>query len=311
MNENYNNNGDNSLPKATSKDVFILTIFIGLFLLICAFGVYGFISNLKSNENDTNVDYFEVVLPEKNDKFTFLNYLKDNITDDIEVIRYYYLDEEELLSPNSDNIDTLNTYYILREETYVNGVMVGKIAVLEVLKERIQEVKEDYLLNHKILSFKDTDTSDNYVLVKKSNNEYLIENGRYPFVESDDMIFDDVTKNIMYLVNKNGNVLKEFYFDDCWLTGIVLPKEKVEDRYFIETDTNVFDYSLNDFVEGHGPVIYPDGRYFDVHNDYFYWLDRLNNNIEYRFEVKNGKLIEKQTRTYDLYNYGFMEVGCV
>lgn len=115
----------------------------------------------------------------------------------------------------------------------------------------------------------------------------------------------------MYLVNKNGNVLKEFYFDDCWLTGIALPKEKVEDRYFVETDTNVFDYSLNDFVEGHGPVIYPDGRYFDVHNDYFYWLDRLNNNIEYRFEVKNGKLIEKQTRTYDLYNYGFMEVGCV
>ena len=27
--------------------------------------------------------------------------------------------------------------------------------------------------------------------------------------------------------------------------------------------------------------------------------------------VENGKLIEKQTRTYDLYNYGFMEVGCV
>lgn len=311
MNENYNNNGDNSLPKATSKDVFILTIFIGLFLLICAFGVYGFINNLKSNENGTNVDSFEVVLPEKNDRFTFLNYLKDNITDDIEVIRYYYLDEEELLTPSSLNIDTLDTYYILREETFVNGVMVGKIAVLEVLKERIQEVKEDYLLNHKILSFKDIDTSDNYVLVKKSNNEYLIENGRYPFVESDNMIFDDVTKNIMYLVNKNGNVLKEFYFDDCWLTGIVLPKEKVEDRYFIETDTNVFDYNLNDFVEGHGPVIYPDGRYFDVHNDYFYWLDRLNNNIEYRFEVKNGKLIEKQTRTYDLYNYGFMEVGCV
>lgn len=311
MNENYNINEVNKLTKVISKDALILTIFIGLFLLICAIGVYGFVSNLKSNENDTNVDYFEGVLPEKNDKFTFLNYFKDNITDDIEVIRYYYLDEEELLSPNHDNIDTLDTYYILREETYVNGVMVGKIAVLEVLKERIQEVKEDYLLNHKILSFKDTDTSDNYVLVKKSNNEYLIENGRYPFVESDNIIFDDVSKNIMYLVNKNGNVLKEFYFDDCWLTGIALPKEKVEDRYFIETDTNVFDYSLNDFVEGHGPVIYPDGRYFDVHNDYFYWLDRLNNNIEYRFEVKNGKLIKKQTRTYDLYNYGFMEVGCI
>ena len=311
MNENYNINEVNKLPKASSKDVFILSIFIGLFLLICAFGIYGFISNLKTNKNDTNVDYFEVVLPEKNDKFTFLNYLKDNTTDGIEVIRYYYLDEEELLTPNFDNTDILDTYYILREETYVNGVMIGKIAVLEVLKERIQEVKEDYLLNHKILSFKDNVTTDNYVLVKKSNNEYLIENGRYPFVESNDIVFDDVTKNIMYLVNKNGSVLKEFYFDDCWLSGITLPKEKVEDRYFIETETNVFDYNVNDFVEGYGPVIYPDGRYFDVHNDYFYWLDRLNNNIEYRFEVKNGQLIEKQTRTYDLYNYGFMEVGCV
>jgi len=74
MNENYNINEVNKLPKASSKDVLILTIFICLFLLICAFGVYGFISNLKSNENGTNVDSFEAVLPEKNDKFTFLNY---------------------------------------------------------------------------------------------------------------------------------------------------------------------------------------------------------------------------------------------
>ena len=72
MNENYNINEVNKLTKASSKDVLILTIFIGLFLLICAFGIYGFISNLKTNKNDTNVDYFEVVLPEKNDKFTFL-----------------------------------------------------------------------------------------------------------------------------------------------------------------------------------------------------------------------------------------------
>ena len=44
----------------------------------------------------------------------------------------------------------------------------------------------------------------------------------------------------MYLVNKNGSVLKEFYFDDCWLSGITLPKEKVEDRYFM-----IYQYRAN------------------------------------------------------------------
>lgn len=311
MNENYDINEVNKLPKTKSKDVFILTIFIGLFLLICAFGVYGFVCNLKSNENDTNVDYFEVVLPEKNDKFTFLNEVS-TIHDNIEVTNYYYSDKETLTWFNEEtNKDETREFYVLRSETFVNGVLIDDIRILEVANIEFDKINKEYELYHESRFIKDTKNDNKYVLVTLSNNSTLIQDGKYIVPYSQTPVYNNLKLQETYLVDYTGKVLKNFSYSDCWLSGIMVNKEEIGDRSSIYTDFSVYDEEKDGYVDKYGDVIYSYGSLFDVKGNYFYWLDRIDGNKEYRYSIEDGKLIEKYIKSYDYDKYDFMEVGCI
>lgn len=305
---------DNAEVKRVKISVVILLCV--LFSLI--FGVGGWLLGTKMANiegNKTNIDGNKTntqELPDMNSNYTFLNSLK-NEKDGIEVVNYYYLDKESLNTYDyEEEKDVKKDFFVLRGETFVNNKRIGDIRILDVLDEKLDKVTNEHFSINEINSVSDTKNDDKYYFITLENNNSLISDGTKIEPYSEVPTYVDLDARRTYLVTKDGNVLKEFEYGSCWLRGIVLFEEEIEDRYYIETDYDVYDDNKEEYVAGFGKVIYPDGRYFDVHDDYFYWLDRHNGgNEEYKFYIENGVLKEQRTRLYGEYRVGIMDVNCV
>lgn len=287
------------------------TILIWLVISI-VFGISGLFLGAKF-VNKEQINDVETISqkPVKNDKYTFLNSIGESF-EDIKITTYFYLDEQELVWLNEDTEET-NTFYVLRSETFINGQKIGDTRILEVVlsKDSIDYIVPEYSLYHIPRYLYDTKNEDNYVLITLSNNDDLIEGNKYIVPTTQLPIYNNMNSQKTYLVNKEGKILKEFKYSDCWLSGIVIDSKEAEDRYTTFDDFTVFDKKKNDFIEISGEAIYAFGEVFDTKKNYFYWIDRINGNKEYKFYVENGKLIEKYIKTYDYDSYYISEINCI
>lgn len=294
------------------KKVRSLLVIVIVILLSGLFGGLGWYLGTKfANKEQINDGGFVAKDPVKNDKFTFLNEVS-TIYDNIEVTNYYYSDKETLTWFNEEiNKDETREFYILRSETFVNGVLIDDIRVLEVANIEFDKIIEDYELYHESRFIKDTKNDNKYVLVTLSNNSTLIQDGKYIVPYSQTPVYNNLKLQETYLVDYTGKVLKNFSYSDCWLSGIMVNKDEIGDRSSIYTDFSVYDEEKDGYVDKYGDVIYSYGSLFDVKGDYFYRLDRIDGNKEYRYSIEDGKLIEKYIKSYDYDKYDFMEVGCI
>ena len=281
-------------------------------LLSIVFGVGGWFLGTKfANKEQINDSGFVAKDPIKNDKFTFLSELVKEI-DGIKVSTYYYSDKEKYTWFNEEtNKDETREFYVLRSETFVNGVLIDDIRVLEVANIEFDKINEKYELYHESRFIKDTKNDNKYVLVTLSNNSTLIQDGKYIVPYSQTPVYNNLKLQETYLVDYTGKVLKNFSYSDCWLSGIMVNKDEIGDRSSIYTDFSVYDEEKDGYVDKYGDVIYSYGSLFDVKGNYFYWLDRIDGNKEYKYSIEDGKLIEKYIKSYDYDKYDFMEVGCI
>ena len=271
--------------------------------------------DIENNQDETIEDSGDYpnddVKPIKNAKYTFLNSIGETF-EDIKITTYFYLDEQELFWLNED-VETTNTFYVLRSETFINGQMIGDTRILEVVlsKDNVDYIVPEYSLYHIPRYLSDTKSNEYYTLITLSNNDDLIDGNKYIVPTTQLPVYNNMNLQKTYLVNKEGKILKEFKYSDCWLSGIVIDSDEIEDRYTTFDDFTVFDKKRDDFVEISGEAIYAFGEVFDTKKNYFYWIDRINGNKEYKFYVENGKLIEKYIKTYDYDSYYFSEINCV
>lgn len=297
-----------------SNKGFGIGVTIVLWLVVSiVFGVGGWFlgTNYANKEQQVNDDEFEVKKAVKNDKYTFLNSISE-VFEDINIETYFYLDEQELVWLNED-VEENKTFYVLRSETFINGQMLGDTRILEVVsnKDAIDHIETEYSLYHMPRYLIDTKNEDSYALITLSNNHDLINDNNYIVPTTQLPVYNNMNLQKTYLVNKEGKILKEFKYSDCWLSGIIVDSDEIEDRYSTSDDFTVFDNKRNDFVEITGEAIYAFGNVFDTKKNYFYWIDRINGNKEYKFYIENGKLIEEYIKTYDYDSYYFSEVNCV
>lgn len=281
-------------------------------LLSIVFGAGGWYLGTKfANKEQINDGGNVAKDPIKNDKFTFLSELVKEI-DGIKVSTYYYSDKEKYTWYNEEiDKDEIKEFYVLRSETFVNGFLIGDVRLLEVSEVPFESISEDYSLYHEVKSVKDTKNDNKYVLVTLSENSSLIQDGIYSIPYSETPVFNNLEMQDTYLVDSKGKVLKNFSYSDCWLSGIMVNKDEIEDRSSIYTDFSVYDEEKDGYVDKYGDVIYSYGSLFDVKGNYFYWLDRIDGNKEYKYSIEDGKLIEKYIKSYDYDKYDFMEVGCI
>lgn len=309
-------NEETVVKKKKGVKVSVTVILCILFSIVFGIGGYflGTKMTLKEDNSTGNNDHNAntEVNPDMNSNYTFLNSLKKE-KDGINVIYYYYLDKETLNTYDvDDETEIKKDFYVLRGETFVNNKRLGDIYILDVLDEKVDNVTDKHFSVHEINSVSDTKNKDKYYFITIENNNTLVVDGIKIDPYSEVPTYIDIEARRTYLVNKDGNILKDFKYDSCWLSGIALNDVLEEDRYYIETDYSIFDESINDYVDINGKVIYPDGRYFDIHDNYFYWLDRLNGkNIEYKMYIEDGKLIEKEIRRYNELDVEIMDVNCI
>ena len=303
------------------KSVKMFLVILLVILIAVVFGVSGFYFGTKLSEYEDkknsdvkveeSVEKKEDLTPKKNKKYTYLNSVENITIDDVKIITYYYLDKEVLsVYDEIQNIYLDKEMYILRGETFINNVLLGSTNVLEIMDEPIEVVLEEHFSNHEVLYFKDKVNDNKYFLVRISNNNSLIKNGSYikPITELTE--YDDIDGTITYLVDKDGKIFKEFKYSSCYLAGIAVKQDEVEDRFYIEDYVSVFDNTTGERVEEFSSIIYPSGRYFDHYEDYFFWLDRINGNVEYMYYMEDGNLVEKLVKIYDSENYTILDVNC-
>ena len=113
-----------------SKGLGIGVAIIFWLVLSVVFGIGGWFLGTKfANKEQINDGGTIAKDPVKNDKFTFLNEVS-TIYDNIEVTNYYYSDKETLTWFNEEiNKDETREFYVLRSETFVNGVLIDDIRV--------------------------------------------------------------------------------------------------------------------------------------------------------------------------------------
>ena len=298
--------------KTNKNGVKPIVVFLLCLIFSIVFGVGGWflgtwmadIEDKKvvlDNDKDTDINAEDNNKDNSDTKYTLLKNDKVNLTygdKKVELSVNYYLDEENIkidentLTNGETDKKEVNAF-VLRRELLINGNRVGDIHILCMHEIKQSAINAAESLNvFEFESFKDTKTKEDYVVLSFYTDDVLyldndIEFDPSSFQGGDYGAFDfDVT----YILDSTGNVLKELNLRDvCGRTpGIPVTKEEVQDKYYSSDEA---DY-----------VLYPDGLWLDIHDDYFYYLMYDDEEIlwkEYKISINNGNVNNQLLNTYD------------
>ena len=113
--------------------------------------------------------------------------------------------------------------------------MEGKFYILDTNTPFDKHVHVIFQLNnHKYLQYHDTRKFGKMIVL---DNQVVNNYFQSKVLKA----YNNMNLQKTYLVNKEGKILKEFKYSDCWLSGIVIDSDEIEDRYTTFDDFTVFD----------------------------------------------------------------------
>lgn len=252
----------------------------------------------KNEENNDNKDE-----PLNNSQYTF--YTSNNIplkfgNKDVNMVVNYYVDEEHIkIDDNTVTVGKNNKSevdaYVVRREFLLDGERIGNIHFVGKYYTGMydENPKFDFSMNEEdfeAFGFKDAKTDEYFNVLSFSDDKTL----HFPVIEPciecvGGVLYGTYQFNHTYIFNEQGKILKELNLsDDCGrISGISVSKEEAEGKYYSSVDA---DY-----------VIYPDGRWIDGKDNYFYYLKYDDNVAEYsehKFSVEDGIVNDQILKTY-------------
>ncbi len=296
-------------PKKNGNKVFVILLVV-LLVASAGFGGWKLGSMYGSNENNVNnqsqkdgitkegnnddeVKAEEKNIPEKNSNYTFYKEetAEYNIKNDkVEVLYYYYLDEENLKTNGDESV----TKFIIRREAFVKGKSFTDILIVGYVDNKGDA--DAYITNDLKSATSsyvaDTENDDSYLILSLGDTKNLVYDGI--FAQHD-------TYNVnAYLVSKDGTLLKKITVIDAGssLIGIFINKSEVGDRKT---------YSASEYkdkgieVEDNKAVVYFGNNVLDIHDNFIYYVaadSGVTKNLEYKLTINNGVLSEKLINTY-------------
>ena len=244
----------------------------------------------KDDESNKDLEKEEVIELKKNSKYTFVKEHKSNITlngKTLEFVTFYYLDlikykEEDGYFEGQIEED----YYEVRADLYVNS---KKVLDAQVITFNTSKTNVDSFVNVNP-KYETKELND-----ISNNNKYLL-----LFIESS-YNYDNSYKNC-FVINSDASVLATLPVKDShvWFS-LVVGKDKISNRNYITLDEfeKKHDYDLSELKEYGDYVLYYEDSMLDVYDSYIYYLepsDECEGGTEHKFEVKDGKVIDKEVQ---------------
>ncbi len=251
------------------------------------------------DDKDTDIED-ENIQGDSDIKYTLLRNEKVNLVygdKNVELSVNYYLDEESIkidentLTYGETDKKEVNAF-VLRRELLIGENVVGSIhslGMFELKQSALNNVDNVHVFEAN--SFKDVNNKEDYMVLSFYTDDVLYLDNDIEFDPSiqggDYGAFDfDVT----YILDSKGNVLRELELRNvCGRTpGIPVTKDEVKDKFYSSDEA---DY-----------VLYPDGLWLDIHENYFYFLIFDEEEIlwkEYKISIDNGNINNQLLNTYD------------
>lgn len=302
MNEVNNQVTVEKVKKGVSPGI----VFLLVIIFSAIFGVGGwFLGTKLANQedkktNDTKVEENKEtnenneVLPNKNTSYTFVKEetktLKFN-TESVNLYSYYYVDKESVKDSDEKTVET----YILRREVYLNNKLIGGIRMLDhynTQDEAVNAISKFPLKDY--VSLKDTTNGNYYNIIDLDVIESVID-GYLNMSDSD--------YKKAYLVDKEGNVLKEFdsAFWGTDVIGVFADATMIKGKF----STPINKEPDMDYPEGKDYYLYPDNRLIDAYESHIYYFTNSSDACAYeekKLTVENGKVVEVLLNTYSDYD---------
>ena len=292
MNENLKIQGE---KKGVSSGI----VFLLVIVFSAIFGVGGwFLGTKLANVEDKNQtkepapveDNVEKVVPEKNTKYTFAKEVNTDLTFGLHIVdvyAYYYVDKESV----KDSEDKTSEVFVLRREVYLHDKLIGDVHMLGHYNSQSDAEAEvsKYPLKE-------------YVALKDTKNEKY-----YNIIDIDivETIYDGTFNQVdadykkAYLVDENGNILKEFKstFHGTDVIGVFADDKMITGRFYSPIDKNPeFEYP-----DGKDYYLYPNNRLIDAYEGHIYYFAEGEqcSYVEKKLIVEDGKVIESLIQTFN------------
>lgn len=313
MDEMKNQVQVDAIVQSEKKGVSLSIVVLLIIIFSVLFGIGGWFLGSKSTKSDENNNVMKEEnsvsdkkpsdneAPQNSGDYTFYSSEKIPLkfgNETIDMVVNYYVDEEVIeIDENTSTFgetdkDEVNAY-VIRREFLLNNQPIGKIHFVGKFDVSMYDEKPKFDLAMKeydfeSFGFKDSKTDkyynifsfkDDKVLYLPSTDECIIGGAEYGAYEF----------NYTYIFDEQGKILKELNLsDECGRTpGISVSKEEAEGKYYSSDEA---DY-----------VLYPDGRWIDAHDNYFYYLKYDDTNGEYtehKFSVEDGVVNDQILKVY-------------